>query len=182
MLTRRQFIIGVASGFVLYITGCNRKKNVTEKSVSSLKVTVPVWLINKNSRSLNQIKVLSIRREKENNHVIVKFRGEGELSWSAKTSALAVLKENANKATRLYILLKRIISYTLDAIYKDLKKKKKIDPDSDLNAETFLTFQTEEILDVVPIGAIYKLLRDLEEFSIVKTIRWDPISSLFRVK
>jgi hypothetical protein len=181
MLTRRQFIIGVISGFVLYLTGCYRKKKTIEISISSLYVSVPVWLINKGSRSLNQIKALSVRLDKENDDIIVKFLGDRQSRWSAMTSALTVQKENANRATRTSMLLKRVISYTLDGIYKDLKQKNKIKPESAVNAEQFSTFQAEEILDVVSISAIYNLLRDLEYLSVVKTIRWDPKSKLFKV-
>ena len=122
-ITRRDFLNILILAPVVGVT-VSHADNKGRLTVSSLNITVPVWLFDKKSKEKTKVKALAIEENKEAKEIVVLFEGNRQVMLSSGTSVQGLLQANANRPNRESMLLKRIISYSFDAMFSNLAGKR----------------------------------------------------------
>ena len=181
MITRRKFIkfmiVFINSLMIPMISRAVEEKGSGKIDISKFNIFVPSWLLDKNRKQKDRTKALSVQKNKTTDKLIIIFSGNKKLSLNHNTSVDSLIKNNKNKATRESMLLKRTIAYALAAIYNQNKNKSKIFIKKD-----FESFQTEEVIMFITLGALYNLIIDFDKSKAVSSIKWDHKSHIFKVK
>jgi hypothetical protein len=151
-------------------------ENAGRIDISSFNISVPLWLFDKSSKQAGRIKALSAQKTKTADKLIVHFAGGKKLHLNPKTSVAWLIKKNNNRATRESMLLKRIIAYSMNALYHETTNKSTL-----ALKRRFEYFQAEEIIAFITIDALYDLIADIREYKEISSIQWNPKSLSFEV-
>ena len=180
MITRRKFMqfMVIASNGVLFsfVSKTYAKNNVGIIDISMFDIHVPLWLFDKSTKQKDRVKALNIQPNKNDGKLTLKFSGNKILHLNFNTSVAQLIKTNNNRPSRVSMLLKRTIAFSLDAIYNQVKKKGKYSL-----KQSFDTFQKEETIGFVTIGSLYTLIVDLRNAKAVTSIKWDSNLLIFKV-
>jgi len=178
-ITRRDFLklLGLAPVVGITVSHAGNKGRLT---VSSLNITVPVWLFDEKSKEKARILILAIEDNKEAKEIVVLFERNRQLTLNPDTSVQWLIQTSANRPTRESMLLKRIISYSLNAIFSSLADKRHPEMGASLR-EDFDKLQAEEVIEVVTVGAMYDLLSKLNNLPVISSVSWDSNKQQFIV-
>jgi hypothetical protein len=149
-------------------------------TVSSLKIFVPAWLFDDKSKKKERFQVLTLEENKEAKEIVVLFEGNRQLTFKSDTSVRRLIQTNANRSNRGSILLKRIISYSLEAVFLSLADNRHPKKGASLR-EDFNKLQVEEVIEVITVGALYDLLSKLNNLPVISSVSWDTIKHRFIV-
>lgn len=184
MITRRELLkfIAIAGGVftALRFSKAGAAEHPFIIDISEFNIFIPQWLLDKNKEPKNMVRAMSIQKDKASNKLIITFSDGMELRLDPETSVNRQIKKTNNRVTRRSMLLKRIISYSLDAAYRSIANKRAKDS-AWLLKKQFENYQAEEILEFVTIRSMYKLLIDLKTAPKVSGVKWVPGSLSFAV-
>lgn len=178
-ITRRHFLKILALVPVIGITVVHAG-NKGRLTVSSLNIAVPAWLFDEKSKEKAKIQALAIEENKDTKEIVILFEGNRQLTLNPDTSVQWLIQTNTGRPTRESMLLKRIISYSLDAIFSSLADKRHPEMGASLREE-FEALQAEEVIEVVTVGAMYDLLSKLNNGPVISSVSWDSIKQRFIV-
>jgi len=82
--------------------------------ISSLNITVPEWLINKKSKNNKRIQALALEENLKIGEIVVLFAENRQITLNPETSVKWLIEKNDNRQTRESMLLKRVVSYSLE--------------------------------------------------------------------
>jgi hypothetical protein len=154
-------------------------RNKDRLDISSLKLFVPAWLIDKNNSKRAKTQALSIKEAAKS--IVILFDGDKPLPLNPDTSVKSLMQKSNNRPTRQSMLLKRILAYGIDAIYYSLREKRHPQLGTP-SKSSFDALQAEEVIDVVTIGAVYNLLTDLADRKVVTAITWHSNKQAFIIR
>lgn len=144
--------------------------------IASFDISVPLWLFDKNSKQAERIKALSAQKNKKTDKIIIYFNGDQKLHLNPRTSVDWLVKKNNNRATRKSMLLKRIIAYSINALYHEIANKGQLSL-----KRRFEHFQAEETITFITIDSLYNLITDVRKHKKISSIKWNTITLAFKV-
>jgi len=178
-ITRRNFLQIMIIAPVVGIA-VSRASNKIPLNISSLNISVPVWLFDEKSNDRGKIQALTAEEKKETKEIIIFFTGNRQLTLNPDTSVQWLIRRNENRPTRESMLLKRIFSFCLDAIFASIADKRNPEKGGSLKAE-FDELQSEKKLEEITVGAMYDLLLNINNLPVISTISWDENNRCFIV-
>lgn len=180
MITRRQFIkfLIIVTNAILMgrVPKAKAGDNSGNIDISPFDISVPLWLLHKSSKQAGRIKALSTHENRKTGKFIIVFSGNIKLYLDRKTSVDWLIKKNNNRATRESMLLKRIIAYSIDALYREIANKCKWSL-----KRRFEHFQAEETIIFITIDSLYSLIADVRRYKKISSIKWNRRSLSFSV-
>jgi hypothetical protein len=169
-ITRRDFLTILITAPVVGTTvGCSGDED--RLTVSSLDVTVPAWLFDEQGKNGTRAQLLAIEKSAGAKEIAFVFTGDRQLALNTDTSVRSLLQGNADRPIRKSMLLKRIVSYSLDATLSSIGGKRRPDKSTALREE-FDALQAEEVIDVITVGALYDLLSQLDGLPTISSVSW----------
>lgn len=170
-VTRRYFLKILV---IAPIAGVNVRcaSNKGRLDISSLNIVVPAWLFDEKNNNTDSVQALAIEEDKEENSIVVLFNRNKKLTLNPDTSVQWLIQNNANRPTRESMLLKRIISYSLEAIFLSISDKRHPEKGASLRNE-FDTLQAAEVIEEITVSAIYDLLYKLNDLKMISSVSWD---------
>jgi hypothetical protein len=178
-LNRREFLKTLIAAAVFGIKE-SHAGNKDSLSISSLNITVPLWIFNEKSKEKRRIQALTIEK-KDTEEFVVLFKGNRRLTLNPDMSVQRLMQKNGNRATRESMLLKRILSYCLDAAFSNFASKRNPEKGASLREEIY-ALQAKEVIEVITIGAMYDLLSKLNNISRISSVSWDKSKRKFIVR
>ncbi|NND00435.1 MAG: hypothetical protein HKN85_09660 [Gammaproteobacteria bacterium] len=149
-------------------------------SISSLKISVPVWLFNDQGNNSGKARARSITVDGKADELLVSFTGKRELRLSPGTSVRSLRQGNSDPLTRKSILLKRIMAYGLDAIYRSIANQRHPERGINLAAE-FAALQHQAVIEAISIGAFCQLIVKVNQQEMITSVIWNSASGEFVV-
>lgn len=179
-VTRRDYLKTLLVAFVIGIK-TSYAGDKGRLSISSLNITLPVWLFDEKSKEKGRVQVLAIEENKETKKIVVLFEGNRRLTLNPDTSVQWLMQRNGNRSTRESMLLKRIISLCLDAFFSSVADKRHHERGISLKEE-FDALQAQEVIEVITIGAMKHLLWKLNNLPVISSVSWDNGNRWFIVR
>ncbi|WP_157067693.1 hypothetical protein [Desulfosarcina cetonica] len=149
--------------------------------ISALNIFVPAWLFDEKNIKKTSVQALAIEEDKDAGTIVVLFDRNKKLTLNPNTSVQWLIQKNANRQTRESMLLKRIMSYGLEAIFLTIADKRHPEMGATLKDE-FDALQAEEVISVITVGAIYDLLSKLNGLKMISSVSWDSGKQRFIVR
>jgi hypothetical protein len=205
-ICRRTFVTTAsASAAALFFTGCELgpgpgrfERNGAPGIFYTLELDARVparMLLPAGSSADGVLRLVSIR-DIGGSRVRFRFSNDHEIVWDRTVSFLTEVHKNRGRVTRCSVALKVVAAYTLDEVARQLKRKlsgrvaealrrnpedRSVGKLLDIGLQ-FVTFQEQDVLDVVSMGALYDLVAAVDALSNSLThVSWDEGNNGFSV-
>ncbi len=177
-ITRRNFLALLALAPFAMINSSRGGSN-SRLSLSSFNITFPAWLFEEESKDTTGIQAVALEQDRHTDRVVVVFSGNRQVTFDAGSSVKSFMA--SKRSLRETMLLKRIVSYGLDAFYSMIEPIRHPESDTSIRA-SFDAFQSEETIDSITIGSMYSLLSTLSNVQTVSAISWESRTQRFEVR
>lgn len=178
-ITRRDFLKILVAAPVVGIN-VSHASNKGRLGISTLNIYVPAWLFDEKNNKKARVQALSIEENKEAKAIVVLFDRNRQFTIKRDTSVQWLMQRNGNRPSRKSMLLKRLISYSLDAIYSSIADKRNPEKGTSLR-KRFDALQAKEVIEMITIGAMYDLLSKLGNLPMISYVSWDGVKRRFIV-
>lgn len=196
-MNRRSFLI--ALGMLPAAAGCRRSRPASDSGASrpapetvAMDIAIPSALFFPECRARSGpsrcthigTRVTGMRRPGGggDEHVDVMFANGKTLALPAGTSFGALAAANGGRARRQGVMLKSLVAWTLDGVWRKVRRATSPAASGTLQA-AFSELQRQRVLDSVTPAALLRLLKELETRSQpVTDVRWSPERASFIVR
>lgn len=181
-ISRRQFTQLLMTLGITPLLGIEASvaKDNTALTVAALGVTVPRYLLLSKGKNRLATLWLSLQEDKVSRRVVTDFAGGQTRILETNTTVSSLMLVNKNRATRESMLLKRLLGYALEAIFRGIWGKRLLAESTNIRRR-FDVFQTEEVVDELCLEAVADLVNQLNRVAAVSAVIWNPGEKRFVV-